>query len=260
LIDLHCHILPGIDDGPVDIEESIEMARQAVEDGIHSVVATPHSGNGVYVNTCSDICRQVQTFNRILEDHGVPLCVMPGAEEHFRPEMVGGQDPGKGCTLNDAGMYLLVEFPFMSFPDIAAETLLGMLQAGLTPILAHPERNAAFQKDIDILHALVDAGCLTQITAMSLTGELGEPAMACAYQMIERRLAHVIASDAHSAGSRRPVLCAAVEVAATLLGSRAEALAMVVRTPVAIISGKTVLRRQAVKPRKKWWRGSLHGR
>ena len=93
MIDLHCHILPGIDDGPDHIDESIEMARQAVLDGIHTIVATPHSGNGVYVNRLSDIGRDVEKFNRILEERGIPLTVMSGVEEHFRPDLGKGREP-----------------------------------------------------------------------------------------------------------------------------------------------------------------------
>jgi protein-tyrosine phosphatase len=255
LIDLHCHILPGIDDGPADIGESLDMARQAVLDGIHTIVATPHSGNGVYVNSRSDIRRDVEKFNRILEERGIPLTVMSGVEEHYRPDLGNGRELRNFSTINDSGRYILVEFPFMTFPDSALETFFQMNQYGLTPILAHPERNAALQKNIECLYQLVDAGCLTQITAMSLTGDLGEPAMECAYRMVELRLAHIIASDAHSSGSRRPALSSAVEVAAMLLGSRAEAEAMVVQTPQAIVLGKTVERRHPDKPKKKkWWR------
>ena len=182
---------------------------------------------------------------------------MAGAEEHFRPDMGDGRNPVNFSTINGSGKYILVEFPFMSIPERAGETLLCMRQHGLTPILAHPERNGALQKNIDILHKLVDAGCMTQVTAQSLTGELGEPAMKCAYQIVERRLAHVIASDAHSAGSRRPALSDAVEVASMLLGSRAEAAAIVFHTPQAILSGKSVVRQpraERVREKKKrWW-------
>ena len=126
-----------------------------------------------------------------------------------------------------------------------------MKQRGLTPVLAHPERNAAIQNNIELLYPFVESGCLVQITAMSLTGDLGEPAKTCAYRMMELRLAHVIASDAHSAGNRRPELSSAVAVAAELLGSRREAENMVLHTPQAIISGQAVHVQDPIKPRKK---------
>jgi protein-tyrosine phosphatase len=257
LIDLHCHILPGMDDGPADIEECLEMARQAVEDGIDTVVATPHSQNGMYVNARSDICRRVQEINRILEAAAIDLVVMPGAEEHIRPEMglAGGLDTIS--TINDNGRYVLVEFPFMNLPHGVREVFFRMKQQGLTPVLAHPERNAAIQRHIEILYPFIESGCLTQITAMSLTGDLGEPARACACRMVELRLAHVIASDAHSAGHRRPELSTAVAVAAQLMGSRQEAENMVMRTPRAIISGQVALLRQPGRSRekKRWFSG-----
>jgi len=257
LIDLHCHILPGIDDGPADIGESLDMARQAVLDGIHTVVATPHSRNGMYVNSNGDICRQVREINRVLQDAGVPLVVLSGAEEHIRPDMLHAGMSDHISTLNNTGRYILVEFPYMTVPHGAREMLYRMKQRGMTPVLAHPERNTAIQRNIEILYPFVESGCLTQITAMSLTGDLGEPAKACAYRMMELRLAHVIASDAHSAGNRRPKLSSAVAVAAELLGSRQEAENMVIHTPQAIISGQAVHLQDPIKPRKKkrWFFG-----
>lgn len=257
MIDLHCHILPGIDDGPADMAESLDMARQAVLDGIHTIVATPHSHNGVYVNSHGDIRSRVLEFNKALADAAIPLAVLCGAEEHIRPELGQAGTPGDISTLNDNGRYVLVEFPFMTVPQGASEVFFRMYQRGLTPVLAHPERNSAIQKDIEILYPFIESGCLTQVTAMSLTGALGQTAMACAYRMVELRLAHVIASDAHSAGSRKPKLSAAVAVAARLLGSLPEAENMVLHTPQAIISGKSIQVPDPLKPRKKkrWFFG-----
>ena len=257
MIDLHCHILPGIDDGPADIAESLDMARQAVRNGIHTVVATPHSRNGVYVNARADICRRVQEVNRMLAEAAIDLVVLPGAEEHIRPDMGDAGMPDDIITLNDTGRYVLVEFPFMIVPQGAGEVLFCLKQRGLTPVLAHPERNAAIQGNIDILYPFVASGCLTQITAMSLTGDLGKSARECACRMVELRLAHVIASDAHSADHRRPGLSSAVAIASEILGSRREAEAMVMRTPRAIISGQDAHLQRPLKPRKKkrWFFG-----
>ncbi|MEI6261141.1 MAG: CpsB/CapC family capsule biosynthesis tyrosine phosphatase [Deltaproteobacteria bacterium] len=257
MIDLHCHILPGIDDGPTDIGESLDMARQAVLDGIHTVVATPHSQNGVYVNSNDDICRQVREINRMLQDAGVPLVVLSGAEEHIRPDMGHAGKSYDISTINNIGRYVLVEFPFMTVPHGAREMLYRMKQRGLTPVLAHPERNAVIQRNIEILYPFVESGCLTQITAMSLTGDMGEPAKSCACRMVELRLAHVIASDAHSSGNRRPELSPAVALAADILGSRQEAENMVLHTPQAIISGQAVHFQDPIKPlkKKRWFFG-----
>lgn len=257
MIDLHCHILPGIDDGPSDIGESLEMAELAVLDGVHTIVATPHSQNGMYVNSCRDIGRHVREINRRLAEAAIQLVILPGAEEYIRPDLGGSGTPDDITTINDSGRYVLVEFPFMTVPQGAGQVLQQMIRKGLTPLLAHPERNVAIQKNIEILYPFVESGCLTQITAMSLTGDLGEPAMASAYRMVELRLASVIASDAHSAGNRRPSLSAAVEVAANLLENRQEAEAMVFQTPQAIIAGQAVHFQDPIKPRKKkrWFFG-----
>jgi protein-tyrosine phosphatase len=256
LIDLHCHILPNIDDGPSTIEESLVMARIAVQDGIHTIVTTPHNQNGMYMNVVKDIGLHVKELNRILKEKEIQLEVLPGAEEHVRPGLGSLEVTEDYSTINDNGRYVLVEFPFMTIPHGTRDVLFRMRQKKLTPVLAHPERNSVLQNNFDLLGSMIKIGCLTQITAMSLTGELGRSAMECAYQMVEMRLAHVIASDAHSVSYRRPELSPAVEIAAQILGNRQEAEDMVMRTPQAIISGQDVKLRVFKKtpPPKKWWR------
>jgi protein-tyrosine phosphatase len=253
LIDLHCHILPETDDGPDTLEESLEMAQKAVADGIQTIVATPHNHNGVYINAPHTIRARVDDLNDALTAHRIPLTVLPGAEEHFRPDLASAEL----CCLDPSGRYVLVEFPFMTIPGPAADVLHALRRAGRTPILAHPERNAVIQNHPDVLLELVTTtGALCQITAMSLTGELGEAAMNCAYQLVLAGLAHIIASDAHSAGFRRPALSSAVAVAASLLHNPEQARNMVWDIPLTILAGKTNRLPQPTgfeRPRKRWF-------
>jgi len=240
LIDIHCHILPGVDDGPVDKEESLAMAEKATADGIRIIVATPHTLNGRYLNPSEKIMTQVRDLQSLLSEAQSEIHIVPGAEIHFclnLKERILNRD---ALTINDTGKYLLVEFPFQTLPTGYREELFRLKLEGITPIIAHPERNAVFQQYPEMLEELVAAGCLMQVTAMSITGGFGEDVMECAAWMLKIRLAHVIATDAHSAGNRSPILSSAVAVAARIMGNRTDAELMVTRIPEAILAGKPV--------------------
>lgn len=254
MIDLHCHILPGIDDGASSDAESLSMARRAVEDGIHTVVATPHTLNDVSTNPPTEVSRHVSHLREMLLRENIPLILCPGSDMHICVKMAERIKKGEAGTINDGGRYVLVEFPVQTIPPDSHEELFQLKLNNITPIITHPERNTVFQHQTGILYDWVSKGCLVQITAMSITGEMGEDAMQCAHRLLELRLAHVIATDAHSSDNRPPVLSAGVEAAAQILGSLQEAQAMVEDRPAAIIAGKPVdipAPRQSQK--KRWW-------
>jgi protein-tyrosine phosphatase len=147
-----------------------------------------------------------------------------------------------------------VEFPVQTIPSGSRKELFQLILNDITPIITHPERNLVFQNNINTLYDLVNMGCLVQITAMSVTGEMGEDAMECAHRLLELRLAHVIASDAHSSDNRPPILSEGVAAAAEVLGSSEEARAMVDERPRAIIAGRDVDVPEPKQPQKKrWW-------
>jgi protein-tyrosine phosphatase len=255
MIDLHCHILPGVDDGPTDVAESIEMARQAVADGIHTVVATPHSLNDVYFNPLGKVIEQVRNLGEILKTEGLKLKICPGSDARICLRMVQRIAAEEALTINRNGRYILAEFPSQVIPDYSRNELFQLKLNNITPIITHPERNLVFQHRLDFLYDLVEMGCLVQITAMSITGELGEAAMECAHKLLERRLVHVIASDAHSSQHRPPILSHGVEAAAQILGEEKTVRAMVTEWPAAILAGESfAVPEPRPMIRRKWWK------
>jgi protein-tyrosine phosphatase len=254
LIDIHCHILPGIDDGPPDVEGSLKMAECALKDGIHTLVATPHTSNGVYHNSLAHIITQVLQLRKIFHAKQVLIDIRPGAEVRIHQGMERFVKEGKIASINNADQYLLVEFPYHMMLPGTRDVLFQLILSGITPVLAHPERNTALQRNPGILSDLVTMGCLVQLTAMSITGELGRDAMEYSHFLLRERQAHVLASDSHNAGSRPPVLSHAVEATAHLLGDTEAAVVMVTENPRAILDGKPLNLSKPGKTSKKQWR------
>ena len=254
MIDLHCHILPGIDDGSPDIETSIKMANVAVADGIKTIAATPHFFDGYYSNPADEISGHVKSLNNYLAEKGIEINIIPGSEAHICTNMPERVLKGEISTINNKGKYILIEFPVQTIPPGAKEELFKLKLKGLIPIIAHPERIAPFRKNIDILYDFVQMGCLLQVTAMSITGGMGKSAMNMSHKLIDLRLAHIIASDAHSPVNRPPILSKAVDAAAIITGSTKEAESMVTTTPAAVINGEEInLPEPREQKKKKWW-------
>jgi len=237
LIDLHCHILPGIDDGARSLDESIAMARSAVQDGIHTITATPHTLNGIYTNPAKEVTSRVADLQKILSENHIALRLYVGADVHLCPQMLDLIKSGDAGTIDNAGKFILLELPSLAIPRGLKDEIFSLKLNGITPIITHPERNPAIQQNIDIIYELVRMGSLCQITAMSITGNSGGKSMHCAEMLLIHRLAHVISSDAHSADGRPPVLSMAVEAAAEILGKYDEAKRMVTDIPASILAG-----------------------
>ena len=254
MIDLHCHILPDLDDGPESIEESLVMARRAFSDGIRTIVATPHTLNGTYLNTPSKTLQYVDNLNLALSQNEASLTILPGADVHICPGMAEKVLKGEAFTINGTGRYVLVEFPYQTIPDGSQDELFKLKVNGITPIITHPERNFELLGNMELIYSFIETGSLIQVTAMSVTGDFGHEAMEYSHKLLELRLVHIIATDAHSADRRPPVLSEAVEVAATVLKSEHEAMEMVEDRPRAIINGESVDVPTPVKGKRKWWR------
>ena len=254
MIDLHCHIIPGVDDGPVSIQESIDMAKQAVADGIQTLVATPHSFNGIYLNPFQVVEDNVNRLRKTFQQNRININLCTGSEVRICTGLKQKVITKEVATINNNGRYVLVEFPLHVMPPGSREELFQLKLNDITPILAHPERNPIFQHQPELLSDLISMGCLIQITAMSITGRFGQEAMECAHMLLKNRLSHVIATDAHSPDSRPPILSPAVEASARILGNLKEARAMVNDRPKAILAGEPV---KAPEPKplrkKKWW-------
>ncbi|TVQ30050.1 MAG: protein-tyrosine phosphatase [Wenzhouxiangella sp.] len=202
--DLHCHILPGIDDGAKDLAQSLAMARLAVEDGIKTTVVTPHHLNGVYLNHAADILAALANLREALIAEGIPLKLLPGCELHLVPELPEQLAAGEAMTLGNHGKAVLVELPVHTVPMGADHIIEQILSQGLTPIIAHPERNSQLRQDPELLAEWVSMGCLGQVTAQSCTGMFGPQVQTSAREMISRSLIHIIASDAHRDRRRIP--------------------------------------------------------
>ncbi len=259
MIDLHCHILPGLDDGAASLEESLAMAGLAVADGIKGIVATPHTLNGVSTNAVLDILFAVSALERALAAGGISLRIFPGSEAHLVTRMALKIKNGEICTLNNNGKYVLIELPSQSVPAGVKQEVFELKLGGITPIIAHPERNAAIQNNPDILRELIHMGALAQVTAMSLLGDFGPGAGECAKRLLENRLVQLIASDAHSPRTRPPLLSQAVEEAARILGNPREAEAMVFGRPAAILTGHPLDCPNPTMPRQKHKRSNRPG-
>lgn len=238
MIDLHCHYLPGIDDGAQTLEESIELARAAVAAGITTAVMTPHVHPGRYENTASSIWKLCAAFQRVLTHRLIPLEIRSGGEVRISADILAMLDRDEIPFLGTVEGYrvLLLEFPH-SHLIVGADKLVSWLLARrIRPLIAHPERNKEVMRNIAKLEPLVEMGCMLQLTGSSLTGQFGKPAQDCAMAIIERNWATVVATDAHNLRHRPPTLNLAYE-ALVKLGGEAFAKDLTELTPGRIISG-----------------------
>jgi protein-tyrosine phosphatase len=239
MIDLHCHVLPGIDDGPETIEGSLALARAAVAAGIDTLVATPHV-NSRTPNDSVAIARLVDALNRRLADERVELEVLPGAE--IAVTHIAEIEPAELSRLGlGGGPWLLVEPPFTAVAVGLEGLVQGLQRAGHRVVLAHPERSPALQRDRRALRSLADAGVLMSITAGSLVGRFGSTVRRFALELAREELIHNVTSDAHDSVSRPPGLAAELEQAG--LVPLADWLTELV--PAAILAGEEIPPRPA---------------
>ena len=252
MIDLHAHILSGLDDGPRTLEESIRMCWISYRDGVRTIVATPHTLNGLYINDRETILLKVQELNGAIRELGVakpldseihnpqsemPFRILPGADVRFCEDILHQLDAGKLTTIGDGRHFLSIEFPYQGIPYRAEEVLFQLMTRGIVPIISHPERNLEIVERPKRYYEMIRMGCLGQVTAMSLTGRFGHGIRRVVERFIKKRLVHIIASDAHSINGRPPVLSEALRAAEKILG-REEAWKMVSDYPRAVLEGR----------------------
>lgn len=238
-VDIHCHVLPGIDDGSASLEESIAMCRIAARDGIAVTAATPHVREDKYPNTPGRIREALDGLRRALAEEGVEHEVVSGGEVHLRPDLGRLVEEGGVPTYADRGRHLLLELPDV-FPDYAAEEAAeGLIARGIVPVIAHPERCETLVNRPELLYRLVRAGALSQVTGLSLDGTFGRSARSAARRFVRAGLAHFLASDAHSTRRRRPELSRAYRLAVPLVGEK-RALRLVAHNPRAVVEGGEV--------------------
>ncbi|MER8639790.1 CpsB/CapC family capsule biosynthesis tyrosine phosphatase [Mesorhizobium sp. M1273] len=234
MIDLHSHILPGLDDGSPNLAESLEMARLAVADGTTHMACTPHVTPGVHENRTSNIVRAVQELDHALRRAAIPLALYVGADIHVAPDLPDQLALGSVPTLNKS-RYFLFEPPHHVLPPRLEDLALRLIKAGFIPILTHPERLTWIKANYDVVERLNALGCLIQLTADSIVGAFGRTALYYSEKLIDEGRVDIIASDTHSATRRRPGLSQAVAAAAKRCGED-EARNMVLRRPGQILA------------------------
>lgn len=204
IVDIHSHILPGLDDGAKSWQESIIMAKQAVDTGITHVIATPHHKNGTFVNDPINIRKRTVEINRVLNEQEIPLEVLPGMEYHLHRDVSSDLKNIKQnmISLCEGNKYLLIELPYTHIPHFTEWIICQLQVMGYIPIIAHPERNAEIKKKPNRLFDLINHGALAQVTAASIVGLFGEKSQRFTLKLLEHHLVHFIASDAHHTVSR----------------------------------------------------------
>ena len=233
MIDLHCHYLPGIDDGAQTLEESLELARAAVDAGITTAVMTPHVHPGRYENNSSSIGRLCAAFQRVLVHKQIPLTIRPGGEVRISADIIqmveDDEIPFLGCA--DGYRIMLLEFPHSHLLLGADKLVKWLLARRIKPLIAHPERNKEVMRNVEKIAPFVQSGCLLQLTGGSVTGQFGKPAQDCARVLIERGWASVVATDAHNLKHRPPNLDEA-RAALVKMGGEALARELTLDTPL----------------------------
>ena len=242
MIDIHAHILPGLDDGAKNWEQSLEMARIAVEDGIRMMVATPHLFKSRLIdlrqlNPKEIILQHVAALRQKLLEENIPLEIIPGCDFPLSFESLQLLDDGLALTINDANRYLLMELPDTALPPATEEICFRLQSKGITPIITHPERHLVIQEAPYKLKRLLNLGCLAQMTGNSLTGWFGRGIKKISRQLVKLGYIHLLATDAHDPKRRPPVLSQAVTELTRLIGEK-RARAMVHDIPARIIAGE----------------------
>lgn len=233
MIDLHCHLLPGIDDGSKSVEMSLEMARVALADGIRVMACTPHILPSVYDNKGPAIRDAVERLRQALAQADLPLQLVTGADIHVAPNLALQLQQGQALTLNDT-RYLLLEPPHHVVPPRLDDHVFGLHAAGYVAILTHPERLTWIEGHYALMRRLSASGALMQITAGSLTGRFGRRPRYWAERMLDEGHCHLLATDAHNLSGRPPRLAEAWETAARRVGEE-EATHLVLTTPRGIL-------------------------
>lgn len=240
MIDTHAHLLPGLDDGAEGGEAvALEMARVAVADGLSAVIVTPHCREADYLNERPAVLAALTSFRAVLEREQIPLTLHPGSEVHLGPRLVERVQSGRILTYGDRRAHLLLECPYRTQPMRLSEILFELKVAGITPVLAHPERIRYFQEDPARYEEALRLGALGQLTSSSLLGTFGAQIQRLSEEWVKRNMVHLLGSDAHDTKYRPPKLAAARRRWAEL-ADEASAERATVQWPQALLSGAPI--------------------
>jgi len=237
MIDLHCHLLPGIDDGPATLEESLALCRIAVAGGTTHAIVTPHIHPGRWENTRSSIQRECTALAAVLAEHDIPLQLGFAAEvrvtDQVMQQIAADEIPFYGEV--DGYRIMLLEFPHGRMIPGSEKLAAWLLNQGIRPLIAHPERNRQLMKDATQLQPFIDMGCWLQVTAGSLIGGFGEAARDLARQLLDDDVVTVLASDGHNSGARQPRLEQTFDFVAQHYGEQ-RALQLLLHMPQRIVA------------------------
>lgn len=205
MLDIHTHILPGIDDGAASMDEALAMARMAVADGTTAMIATPHTCDGVYDTTKSDVLEGCRKLNFHIRRENIPLVIFPGQEVRLTPELLENINGKKVLTLNFS-KYILVELSMNVIPNFLPDLISSICARALIPVIAHPERNPVLMADMDLVKNLHYQGAVFQLTAGSFTGMFGRGIKKSAKRLTHMGMVHFMGSDTHSVKQRSPLM------------------------------------------------------
>jgi len=250
MIDIHSHILYGLDDGSQSPEETLAMARQAVEQGITGIVATPHHLDGTYVNPPDKVQQRIEDVKQLLYQHQIPLEVLAGMEIHVYGDVVDDLKNRNLITYNHLDRHILLELPHDHVPRYMEKLIFDIQCSGYVPIIPHPERNKEIRETPNQLYRLVKQGAMAQLTAASVVGKFGKKIQKCSFDLIEHHMIQFIATDAHNVGNRGFTLKEAYEVVHTKFGQ--DYVALFQESAQKIIQGKDCLVIPPEKVRKKF--------
>ena len=241
--DFHSHILPFLDDGAEDIEEAIAMAKIAVQEGIDTIVATPHYIAVEQELSKEIVIKSIEKITNILREGKIPLKILPGMEVFGEWKILEKIDQGKVLSLNHT-RYILIELPMHHIPEDTEDLFYELRLRGFTPILAHPERYVEIQEDPNLLIDWIQGGVLTQVNATSLTGVLGQAAQETARILVNHHMVHILGTDAHTSRRRSPRMKEAIKHINQLVDS-AEAHLILEEYPRKILADETI---QPIQP------------
>lgn len=209
MIDIHCHIVPGIDDGSSDLETSVKMLNIAEKSDLNKIITTPHYIRNRYENSFKSIVKCVEQLNIEAQRNNIAVELFPGQEVMADKYTLDLYKEGElGCLNNSS--YMLIEFPMDVLPDDALDIIYELKLLGLKVIIAHPERYLYIQENLTVVNKFIEEKCFFQINAASITGLFGKKVSSAALKLIGNGVCHFIASDAHSAGGRRPDIAEAM--------------------------------------------------
>lgn len=247
MIDLHCHLLPGIDDGPATLAQSITLCKIAVDDGITHAICTPHIHPGRWGNTRLTIAAQCKALQQALNQQAIPLQLGFAGEVRLTDQLMGQIENNDIPFYGEVDGYkiMLLELPHGHIIPGSDKLVQWLLKRNIRPLIAHPERNKQVMKDVEQLLPFIELGCWLQITGGAVTGAFGDRAMAVAHQLLENDTVTLIASDGHNSGARQPTLKHAHEYIALHYGAdRARRLTQ--QTPLKLVASQFVNQEQTV--------------